>query len=128
MRVFFLVVEQAQLNTLNPNKGALIKVEFLTDRNSLPVYQSNMLTAAATPLLPLDQFRNQTNLVGTIRYEVQAGFWLYADFPMVYDACTCLYKGRMFISVVGNESQSINMTINNLPASSPVSGGNTGVG
>jgi hypothetical protein len=124
MRVFFLVVEQTDLSTLNPNKGAFINVEFLT--TSEPAYQSNVLTAAAMPLLPLDQFRNKTNLVGTNRFEAQAGFWLYADFPMVYDACTCLYKGRMFISVVGNESQSINMTINSLPASSPVSGGNTG--
>ncbi|MDX1902995.1 MAG: T9SS type A sorting domain-containing protein [Thermonemataceae bacterium] len=124
MRVFFLVVEQTSSTSIDPNKGAFINVEFLTE--SSPAYQSNMLTASATPLLPLEQFRNKTNLVGTNRFEVQAGFWLYADFPMVYDPCTCLYSGRIFVSVTANQSESINMNINSVPASSPIKNGNTG--
>ncbi len=124
LRVFFLIAKSSPTQTIDVNGGGTVGIEF-RDRD-LPAYQSNLLTAQATPLLPSDQFKNKTNLK-VVNKVVDADLqWMYADFPMVYDPCTCLYSGSLNITASIYNTAQIDMTINSQPYSSPANNNQAG--
>jgi hypothetical protein len=119
-----LIAKSSPSQTINPNGGGTVSIEFRI--RDLPAYQSNLLTAQATPLLPLDQFKDKTNLK-VVNKVVDADLqWMYADFPMVYDPCTCLYSGSLNITASIYNTAQIDMNINSQPYSSPANNNQAG--
>ncbi len=118
IRSFFLVT-QLFSETLNndSNKGGTITLSFY-NRNSL--YQSNLLTSYSTPLLPLDQFKRDLNIVTANKFNNYLPYWLYADFPVIYDPCTCGNKGEIHIETKLINSGAVDIRINSLPYQSPI--------
>ncbi|MCS6795736.1 MAG: T9SS type A sorting domain-containing protein [Raineya sp.] len=125
LRVFFLIPKSSAAQTNDPNKGGYISIEFY--RLAAPVYQSNLLTAKASPLLPTDVFKDSTNIKAVNRVINADLEWMYADFPMFYDPCTCLYSGSLLITAHFFNTAQVNMTLNSLPYSSPANN-NTATG
>ncbi len=125
IRAFFLIT-QLFSETLNNDvaHGGLIKIHF-ADPNKSPfeAYQSNLLTSYSSPLLPLDRFKRDISLSTTNEFRNILPYWLYADFPVVYDPCTCSNSGTLTIETNLINSGKVDININSVPYASTVADG-----
>lgn len=104
---------------------ASIRLEFerggtVTD----PYIQTSLLDMTYStedkPLNALDNFRgsnstqNQARVSGLSEYLGQGAHWYYADFPMMYDACTCQKKSKihLYVELVKKAKISLKGSIN----------------
>jgi hypothetical protein len=62
--------------------------------------ESALLAYAKTPIKALDKFDKNLVSSSPIIVNSEGNFWLYADFPMAYDACTCNYISQLSIRPV----------------------------
>ena len=62
--------------------------------------ESALLSYAKTPIKALDKFDKNLISSSPIIVNGEGNFWLYADFPMAYDACTCNYISQLSIRPV----------------------------
>jgi hypothetical protein len=118
VRIFFLITQNFSNSTVsgvNTYSGAMIKVYWSSDK----VYQSNLLTSYSTPLLPLDQFRRNLNIITPNAFFNYLPYWLYAEFPVAYDPCTCANAGTIRIEAHILNSADINFTLNSVPQNTP---------
>jgi len=121
LRVFFLVTQlYSEVGTTDAQQGGVIKVGFVNDPAN--AYQSNVLTAYAALVLPLDQFKRDIVINTPKAFQSVLPYWLYADFPMMYDPCTCQGKGQLFIRAQLINTAQVDITIKSLPYQSPVNG------
>ncbi len=122
LRIFLLVVQlYSEIGNTTTNEfvaGGHITVEFKDDRN-VP-YQSNLLTTNTSPMLPLDKFTRDLNMVMVNSFINITPYWLYTDVPVAYDPCTCLNKGTLLIRANLNQGATVNLQILGVPRTSPV--------
>ena len=126
LRVFLLIVqlfsEVGSAGKYQP--GGFITVQ-LKDDQGIP-YQSNLLTTNTSPMLPLDKFERNLNMVMVNSFTSATPYWLYTDVPVAYDPCTCLNKGILLIKGSINLGANINLEIHSVPQTSPIdANGNT---
>ncbi len=88
-------------------------------------YQSNLLTTNKSPMLPLDKFTRNLNIITANTFRNTLPYWLYADIPVAYDPCTCLNKGQIRIEAVLNNNAQVNLDIVGVPRSSPINNNQT---
>jgi len=125
LRVFVLRSQKfGEASVLNvSDKGAIITVSFISDGQF--GYKSNLLQLADSPLNPLEKF-NPSLIFSTPQYTFDGYHWLYADFPMMYDPCTCEnydqfgvpQEGGIRIDIALLNSTNISMKINSVPLES----------
>lgn len=90
--VLRILVARGEYNTFN---GANIKINF---REESPV-QTSLLDHKAQ-LKPLDSYFNSNPKLFSIPDFLNLPLkWFYADFPMNYDPCTCLYESALRIDI-----------------------------
>ncbi|RTQ50670.1 T9SS type A sorting domain-containing protein [Hymenobacter gummosus] len=87
VRVFYLVVDPIS----GTNNGAAVTMEF--DRTS--TNQSALLAHASPIINATDRFSKSMSMTTPNRYTNEADYWLFADFPVAYDPCTCLFASRL---------------------------------
>jgi hypothetical protein len=121
VRIFFLVNQNFSNTTVsefNTYKGAIIKI-YWEQQDINFVYQSNLLSTFSTPMLPLDQFKRNINIITPNAFFNYIPYWLYSDFPVAYDPCTCQKKGQLRIEAHLLNSADINFTLNSVPQTTP---------
>jgi hypothetical protein len=119
IRAFFLISQLFSDTGINDeNKGGTVSITFNDERPNL--YQSNLLSSYTSPLLPLDQFKRDANIVTANAFRSTLPYWLYADFPVAYDPCTCGRKASIRITTNLLSTGNVDIKINSLPYQSPV--------
>jgi len=106
LRVFFIIGDrQADYNSMS------IKVSFFSSSGGSS-YASSLLMLSSGEVKPLSSPFPTTqpsfNSVNT--YINDADAWFYADFPMTYDPCTCLYNSKLIITPYLSVSFSLDAT------------------
>ena len=87
MRVFVYVPQSA---TFNRNTATIdLKFYYITNPGSSDKFESALLGPLSTPLLPLDKFKKKIEVSTIQRTKNNGLFWMYADYPVAYDPCTC---------------------------------------
>jgi Secretion system C-terminal sorting domain len=127
LRAFFLVTQlfseigtdQDKKNN-DEKKGGLVKISFVQSKNRNQAYQSNLLTSYTSPLLPLDKFKRDANIITPNAFNSTLPYWLYADFPVAYDPCTCSNQASITIECSLINTAKVDVTINSLPYNSPI--------
>jgi Secretion system C-terminal sorting domain len=121
VRSFFLIA-QLFSETLNNDaaKGGSIKISFYNKDPGPLQYQSNLLTSYSSPLLPLDQLKRDADIIRANEFRTFIPYWLYADFPVIFDPCTCSNKGSFKIETSLINSGNVDIKIESLPYQSPV--------
>jgi hypothetical protein len=120
LRVFFLILKNDRGDSsIDPDKGAFIRVRFVVASGE-PKYQSNLLTLQNNEQYPLDKFNRDMTAIVPNAYASSDAYWLYADFAVAYDPCTCLNNGKLLIETVGLKEGEISININSLPYAAPV--------
>lgn len=125
IRAFFLIT-QLFSSTLNNDatQGGIVKIYFENQFNSTlrfsEPYQSNLLTTYSAPLQPLDQFKRDISMTSPNEFRNTLPYWLYADFPVAYDPCTCGNKGTLTIETSLVNSGKVDIKIASLPYQSPI--------
>jgi Secretion system C-terminal sorting domain len=78
--------------------AARIDIKFVKNSSVPKFYKNGMLAFANMPARGLDKF--DKNIVSSAPTFVNSdgNFWLYADFPISYDPCTCNYLTNIFIT------------------------------
>ncbi len=123
IRVFFLVT-QTFSNVGANGANAQIKISFLdTDP-----YQSNLLTTYSTPLLPLDQVKRDIDIRTPNIYYNQLPYWLYSEFPVAYDPCTCGKIGNIRIELTLLEAETLEFDLNSVPYQKTIANGQIDTG
>jgi len=120
IRVFFLVTQTFSNTGSSGNASAAIKIYFLNDNSP---YQSNLLTTYSTPMLPLDQFRRDINIRTPNIYFNQLPYWLYSEFPVAYDPCTCGRVGKIRIELTLIDAANIEFDLNSVPYQKTITNG-----
>ncbi|MBI2793752.1 MAG: hypothetical protein HYX66_03765 [Ignavibacteria bacterium] len=81
---------------------SFVKLKFLSTP-TLDGIQTNSIHQAnyQKPLIPIEAFNYNSvhDLVAVSRYGNTTGDWFWADFPVMYDPCACLYKSELSIEV-----------------------------
>lgn len=94
MRIFFIIGDRkSDYNSIS------VKVNFFasTGSNSFAPSLLNLSSGEVTPLMaPFSTTPPKFTSVNT--YYNSADLWVYADFPMSYDPCTCLYDSKLIIT------------------------------
>jgi hypothetical protein len=106
LRVFFIIGDrQADYNSMS------VKVSFFPSSGGNS-YASSLLMLSSgevKPLInPFPSTQPSFNSVNT--YINDADAWFYADFPMTYDPCTCLYNSKLIITPYLSVSFSLDAT------------------
>ena len=128
LRIYLLVVQLfSGVANNDASTGGTIKVRFLTSLETDNLYQSNLLTTNTSPMLPLDKFTRDLNIVTPNAFRNTVPYWLYADIPVAYDPCTCLNKGQIRIEAYLNNNAQVNLDIVGVPRSSPINNNQTNV-
>jgi hypothetical protein len=120
IRAFFPVVQlYSELSQTEKDQGAIVKISFLNDETN---YQSNLLSSYSAPLMPLDKFRRDLNIITPNVFANTTPYWLYADFPVAYDPCTCSNNNFTKITIETRlfDKASVDITINSLEYQSPI--------
>lgn len=82
LRVFMWVP-----NAKTKNAGKIdIKFKGLPNQ---PYFESALLNHASAPSFALDNFEKKKNMAAPNGTNSNGQFWMYADFPVAYDPCTC---------------------------------------
>ena len=63
-----------------------------------PYKESALLTHSSSPASALDNFEKKKNLAAPNGTNSNGQFWMYADFPMAYDPCTCNHFSTLKIT------------------------------
>lgn len=90
LRIFVARGDQALLN------GAMFKMQFIEEANPMQTSlldHSSELKAINAPFARKPKLNSSANILNGY------GEWFYADFPMNYDPCTCLYQSKLEIRV-----------------------------
>ncbi len=125
LRIYLLVVQLfSGVANNDASTGGNIKVMFVQGSANF-VYQSNLLTTNTSPMLPLDKFTRNLNIITPNAFRNTLPYWLYADIPVAYDPCTCLNKGQIRIEAVLNNNAQVNLDITGVPRSSPINNNQT---
>lgn len=86
------------IGRFEPYSAARIQIfqvkETENDLQTSPLYESSDIK----PLAALDDF-SPAKLIAISPFINEEARWLYADFPMAYDPCTCLYTSSLQIEV-----------------------------
>ncbi|NJL12450.1 MAG: T9SS type A sorting domain-containing protein [Microscillaceae bacterium] len=92
IRFFFLLTQSSS----PPHEGAIVSLSF---DKSVQVNES-ALFASAFPVMPaLINFEKGLQLNYPNQYQNEAYYWLFAEFPVAYDPCTCLFESNIIFSV-----------------------------
>ncbi len=75
--------------------GAKILIKFNKDNSK---YYSSVMSNTSE-IFALDEFKPDPNITIISRYLNGLENWFYADFPMAYDPCTCLFESELSIDV-----------------------------
>ena len=119
VRAFFLAV---QIPT-SPQNGAIVTMRH---EPYAGVTRESAIFSHLYPITnPVENFIKGSIMSSPNYYVNQKGYWLYADFPMAYDPCVCMYESKITfeyktsaqMSVVLNGS--INGYFNQVIASTP---------
>jgi hypothetical protein len=87
LRVFVYVPQSANFDK---NTAKIdIKFYYFTGATGPAKVESALLAPLSTPLLPLEKFKKKIAASTVQRTQFQGLFWMYADFPVAYDPCTC---------------------------------------
>jgi Secretion system C-terminal sorting domain len=86
LRVFIYV---PQLSNFDKNSAKIDIMFYYIDASSK--VESALLAPLSTPLVALDKFKKKIASSAIQRTKYQGLFWMYADFPVNYDPCTCKY-------------------------------------
>ncbi len=125
LRIYLLVVQLfSGVANNDASTGGNIKVMFVQGESDY-VYQSNLLTTNTSPMLPLDKFTRNLNIITPNAFANTLPYWLYADIPVAYDPCTCLNKGQIRIEAVLNNNAQVNLDIVGVPRSTPINNNQT---
>lgn len=100
LRAFVARVESQPFN------GALFKFEFL---EGTPM-QTSLLDHNAELQSLADPFTKDPELNSLAEFLTLPFKWFYADFPMIYDPCTCLFESKLSIDVQLTNTVEINAT------------------
>ncbi|MBW8687924.1 T9SS type A sorting domain-containing protein [Chitinophaga rhizophila] len=134
IRVFFLVVDPLS----GTNNGATISLSFESGDNG---NESAMLAFASPITTAIDRFEKRQTMRMPNRYANEFDYWLFADFPMAYDPCTCLYnskitfnvqliqntQAKLDLKIKGSSSGSIKQVIQASPGGVQASGGSNSI-
>jgi Secretion system C-terminal sorting domain len=88
-----------------------IEVEFKRD-GSAPLgkqIESALLTFSQSPFKAVDKFDKKLKASAPIIVNSEGNFWLYADFPMAYDPCTCNYISRINVKPILFKTQQVEL-------------------
>ena len=103
IRVFFLVVDPLS----GTNNGATVSLQF--DGSGL---NESALLAHGQAIMPsVGRFRKAVSMRVPNRYANEQDYWLFADFPVAYDPCTCLFTSRLRFTVELIQSTNANLDI-----------------
>lgn len=94
LRVFMWV---PSAKTKNAGK---IDIKFIGPPNQ-SYKESALLTHASAPAFALDNFEKKKNIAAPNGTNSNGQFWMYADFPVAYDPCTC--KNFTTLAITGSE-------------------------
>jgi hypothetical protein len=89
--------------------------------------ESALLSHATSRIWALDNFEKHLTMKAINHYDIGNGYyWLYADFPMAYDPCTCGNYSYLSIKPFLVKDVSVNLVLNGTSILTPViSSGNT---
>jgi hypothetical protein len=78
----------------------------------------------------LDKFDKGLKSSSPIIVNSERNFWLYADFPMAYDACTCNYISRIYVKPILFKTQQVELIQDDITQSTvtPTSTSSGGLG
>jgi len=104
IRAFFLVVDPLS----GTHNGATVSLSFQgpTGRN-----ESSLLAHAFPIMNASDKFNKGTVMKTPNRYVNEQDFWLYADFPVSYDPCTCLFGFKITFNIELIQTVDANLNI-----------------
>ena len=82
-------------------------------------YNPNLLVGSSSPILPTDQIRSYSSDANVFSAHMQPiaptgtqGAWYYADFPMIYDPCTCIFQSAdLTIDIKNIVSEDVDVTL-----------------
>lgn len=92
IRAFFLVVDPLS----GTNNGATMSLMF---EGGSPHNETALLSFASPIVKPLDQFEKNVIVRVPNKYSNEFDYWLFADFPVSYDPCTCLFQSQLTFTV-----------------------------
>ncbi|WP_143309957.1 T9SS type A sorting domain-containing protein [Chitinophaga vietnamensis] len=104
IRAFFMVIDPLAGN----NNGATISLMF----ESGPGGNESALLAFANPITSsVDKFVKGSMLRMPNKYSNEYDYWLFADFPVAYDPCTCVYNSKITFTVQLIETTNASLSI-----------------
>ena len=112
IRTFFMVVDPLS----GQNNRATMSLMF---EGGNPHNETALLANANPVIRALDQFEKNVIVRMPNKYSNEYDYWLFADFPVSYDPCTCLFQSQITFTV-----QLIQTT--NASLTAKLSGGLTG--
>lgn len=65
--------------------------------NSLSQIKTDLLEFSRGNISPIDKTFTNTSFAAGSKYVNDNTKWFYADFPMMFDPCTCIYKSKINI-------------------------------
>jgi hypothetical protein len=127
LRVFMLLI-----NDDAEAKRAMMFLEWGVSTTNVKMGNA-YLSAYKTPMDAMDKFNQQHHnlkFVKPNKYVVDQHFWLFADFPIIYDPCICTYESYLNFRASLVQESDIEMTINQTPInnSQVMQNGNTQTG
>jgi Secretion system C-terminal sorting domain len=127
LRTFFFIPKDIGFEY---NAGR-IQVEFIAD-GSAPAgkqIESALLTFSQSPFKAVDKFDKKLKASAPIIVNSEGNFWLYADFPMAYDPCTCNYISRINVKPILFKTQQVELIQDDISKSiiTPTSASGNGI-
>jgi Secretion system C-terminal sorting domain len=87
LRVFIYV---PQSPNFDKNTAKIdLKFYYINGQSGADRVESALLAPLSTPMLSLEKFKKKIATSTVQRTKYQGLFWMYADFPVAYDPCTC---------------------------------------
>ncbi|MFC7670526.1 hypothetical protein ACFQT0_26470 [Hymenobacter humi] len=103
IRVFFLVTDPITAT----NNGATVSLQFEKTGQ-----RASALLAHAESIMPaVDRFTKDISMRVPNRYTNESDFWMFADFPVAYDPCTCMFSSRLRFTFELIQSTDANLAI-----------------
>jgi hypothetical protein len=87
LRVLLLACRGADYN------AAKVQLKF----HNLSVMQTDLLEYSRSQISSLKKTFTETIFSSAVKYTNENNKWFYADFPMMFDPCTCTYKSKLNI-------------------------------
>lgn len=76
-----------------------------------PHNESALLSFANPVIKPLDQFEKNVIVRTPNKYSNEYDYWLFADFPVSYDPCTCLFTSQLTFTVQLIQTTNASLTL-----------------